>query len=156
MEDLVPLSAFPELRTLDLYGRKENLWIGPPCDHHLIIHLPHLEQLSLRGDYSPLSRLTLDFPKLDRLIVYTSGAFRKLPKLSLNSIRWVIIYWDKKDLEGALDSLLALSPNLESIKTPDDEIQSMISEEIERRKEKGILRPSPQVLRAGPKNYLHW
>lgn len=144
--DLVPLSAFPRLQTLKLYGDDPEL-MDSPTDPPLTIRLPNLEELTLSGDYSLLSRLTWDLPMLKRLVIYTDGEdFMKPPDLSPECICWIASRWSGDKIEEVFDSLLALSWNIESITVSNTGgVRWMVLGEIGRRREKVSLMSLPRV-----------
>jgi hypothetical protein len=90
--------------------------------------------LDLFYEYSALSRLELDFPKLELLTVHTEGWFRQLPELSPTYIHWEVqeIYYDEPS--EISEAFLLLSPNLQVVKFHEKLYIDMWPEIIQRRR----------------------
>lgn len=144
--ELEPLLALTGLRTLKLEGY-EGATEFPVLVDDFIIHLPQLETLELSGKYSWLSGITFDLPKLEKLVVRTDGQFDHLPKLSPKSTSWKIYEGFKMNPKYVFDSILSVSPNLETITmTVPPRLQSRILKEIDRCRANESLISSPHVI----------
>lgn len=66
LSTLVRLSSFKLLRTLKIRLSK---WIFPTKEPPIFLHLSHLDQLFILGNYSALRHAVLHLPSLDLLII---------------------------------------------------------------------------------------
>jgi hypothetical protein len=126
--DLAELSQFWQLRTLRLscYISSDNF--SERFDFS--VSLPHLETLTLSGNYGVLAQLRLDFPSLDLLMI--RGMDTQLPAIRPRHIRWLSPWThDLVKLKKVIRDYILLSNALECITInywQSDEVKEVVTQ----------------------------